>query len=158
MIKTKDGGQVTPRQLISPVLAAICLTLMVLLDRLCPVLAILRFPSNLAGVLVGGSGLAICLTARRQFKKAGTTLYPFNEPEKLVTDGLFRYTRNPMYLGLSLFLAGGWLLLGSLSPLGMVVVFQQIAERWYVAYEEENLAAIFGKAYSDYKAKTPRWL
>ncbi len=158
MIKTNDRERTATRQLISPVLAVICLGIMVLLDRLWPVWTVLRFPFNLVGVLIGGTGLAICLAAHRQFMEAGTTLYPFNEPGVLVTDGLFRYTRNPMYLGLTIFLAGGWLLLGSLSPLGMVVAFQQIAGRWYVTHEERNLAASFGKAYADYQARTPRWL
>ncbi len=153
------GNQRSPAwQLISPVLAMICLAAMLLLNRLCPILHVLRFPFDLIGLLVGGFGLAICCAAHRQFKRAGTTLYPFNQPEKLVTEGLFRYTRNPMYLGLTFFLAGGWLLLGSLSPLAIVAAFQQIAERWYIAHEERRLTATFGKAYTDYQARTPRWL
>lgn len=146
------------RQLISPVLTVICLVLMLLLGWLWPIVPILPFPYNLAGLFIGSAGLAISFTAHRQFKKIGTTLYPFNKPEKLITDGLFRYTRNPMYLGLTLFLTGIWLLLGSLSPLGMVVAFQQIADRWYITREERQLMAVFGKAYVTYQTETPRWI
>ena len=158
MIKASENEQSSTRQLIAPVLAVICLAIMVLLNWLWPILTILRFPFNLGSLFIGGAGLAICLAAQRQFKQVGTTLYPFNKPEKLVTDGLFRYTRNPMYLGLILLLAGGWLWLGSLSPVGVVVAFQQIAERWYIAHEEQRLGAVFGKVYTDYQSRTQRWI
>ncbi len=154
---SKDKHHAT-RQLISPVLTLICLGIMFLLNWLCPLVSIVRPPVNLSGLLVIGIGFGVCFTAHGQFKRVGTTLYPFNEPGKLVTDGLFRYTRNPMYLGLSVFLAGAWLLLGSLSPLGVVAAFLLIADRWYIAYEEKRLAAVFGKAYKDYQANTPRWI
>jgi protein-S-isoprenylcysteine O-methyltransferase Ste14 len=147
-----------PRQLISPVLTVICLAAMLLLDRLCPLLYITRFPLNLAGLLPACAGLAVSFAAQRQFREAGTTLYPFDRPEKLVTDGLFRYTRNPMYLGLVLFLTGAWLLMGSLAPLGGVLAFVLIADRWYIVNEERRLAAVFGQAYRAYQAGTPRWI
>lgn len=155
IVKSKHS---TKRQLISPVLAVICLVIMFLLNWLCPLMSIIQPPFNLAGLLIGGIGLAICYTAQQQFKKIGTTLYPFSEPGKLVTGGMFRYTRNPMYLGLTIFLSGAWLLLGSLSPLTIVTAFLLIADRWYIAYEEQRLALVFGKVYTDYQARTPRWL
>jgi protein-S-isoprenylcysteine O-methyltransferase Ste14 len=146
------------KQLISPVLASICLALMLLLHWFYPIGQWLYFPLNLAGLLPGGMGLATCFTAHRQFKKVGTTLYPFSQPGKLVTDGPFRYTRNPMYLGLTLFLGGIWLLLGSFSPGVFVVAFLMVADHWYIAYEEEQLLATFGAAYAAYQARTPRWI
>jgi protein-S-isoprenylcysteine O-methyltransferase Ste14 len=158
MIKTVVYERTSTRQLISPVLAGFCLALMFLLSLLCPILPILRFPFNLVGVLIGGTGLGLSFMAHRQFKRVGTTLYPFDRPQKLVTDGMFRYTRNPMYLGLMIFLVGAWLLLGSLSPVVVVVAFVLIADRWYVAGEEQRLAAVFGKTYRAYQARTPRWV
>jgi len=158
MIKTNENERTSARQLIAPVLTVICLAVMFLLGWLCPIVPVLRFPFNLAGVCIGGAGLAICLAAHRQFKQAGTTLYPFSRPGKLVTNGLFRYSRNPMYLGLTIFLAGAWLVLGCLSPLASVVAFWLIADRWYVVNEERRLADVFGQAYLTYQAGTPRWL
>jgi protein-S-isoprenylcysteine O-methyltransferase Ste14 len=146
------------KQLISPVLASICLALMLFLHWFYPAGIWLHFPFNLAGLLLGGLGLAICFTAQQQFKKIGTTLYPFSQPDRLVTDGLFRYTRNPMYLGLTIFLTGAWLLLGSLTPLGIVVAFLLIADRWYIAHEEQRLLDTFGATYAAYQARTPRWI
>jgi protein-S-isoprenylcysteine O-methyltransferase Ste14 len=146
------------KQLISPVLTIICLVLMLLLHWIYPIGRFLPFPFNLAGLLPGSLGLAVCFTAHQQFKKIGTTLYPFNQPEKLVTDSLFRYTRNPMYLGLTIFLGGVWLLLGSLSPGAFVGAFLLIADRWYITYEEGQLLDVFGAKYAAYRARTPRWI
>jgi protein-S-isoprenylcysteine O-methyltransferase Ste14 len=146
------------RQLIAPVLTLICLAAMFLLGWLWPLVRFARLPFNLAGLLLAAAGLSICLAGQRQFRKAGTTLYPFSQPARLVTDGLFRYTRNPMYLGLAAILVGAWLFLGSLSPAGVVIAFLSIADRWYVANEERRLLDIFGKAHEAYCARTPRWL
>ncbi len=158
MTTTIKSKQTTTRQLIAPALTAICLILMLLLRRLCPIVLIVRFPFNLIGLLVGGVGFAVCLRAQQQFRKADTNLYPFSEPEKLVTDGLFRYTRNPMYLGLTIFLAGAWIMLGALSPAAVVPAFLLIVDRWYILYEEQRLRVVFGKTYEAYQAKTPRWI
>ncbi|CAG0977277.1 protein-S-isoprenylcysteine O-methyltransferase [Anaerolineales bacterium] len=153
--KTKPSNS---RQLISPVLAGICLTLMLILHLLFPIVALIPFPFDLTGLLVSGLGLTICFVAHRQFKKVGTTLYPFSQPGKLVTGGLFRYTRNPMYLGLTVFLTGIWLLLGSLTPGIFVAAFVLIADRCYIAYEEKQLLTVFGAAYAAYQSRTPRWI
>jgi protein-S-isoprenylcysteine O-methyltransferase Ste14 len=158
MSSLSEARPLVTKQLISPVLAGICLALMLLLHWFCPIGQWLYFPLNLAGLLPGGLGLAICFTAQQQFKKIGTTLYPFSQPGKLVTDGLFRYTRNPMYLGLTIFLSGAWLLFGSLSPGVFVVAFLLIADRWYIAHEEQRLLDIFGATYAAYQARTPRWI
>ncbi|MFZ6028445.1 MAG: methyltransferase family protein [Chloroflexota bacterium] len=158
MTTTTHTQQPEERQLISPVLTVICLATMLLLNWLWPIAGPVTPPFNRIGLFVGAGGLALCLVAQRQFRKAGTTLYPFSKPAKLVTSGMFRYTRNPMYLGLAIFLTGAWLLLGSLSPLGVVVAFVLIADRWYIASEERSMASAFGKAYEAYRAKTPRWI
>ncbi len=158
MLSLSNTKPSATRQLISPVLASICLVSMALLHWLCPVGTLICFPFNLAGLLIGGLGLTISFAAHGQFKKVGTTLYPFSQPGKLVTGGLFRYTRNPMYLGLTVFLIGVWLLLDSLLPGAVVISFLLMADRWYSAYEERQLLAVFGAAYAAYQARTPRWI
>lgn len=158
MLSLSETKPSAARQLIAPVLAGICLVLMLLLHWLYPVGLLLHFPFNLVGLLLSGLGLAISFMAHRQFKKIGATLYPFSQPGKLVTDGLFRYTRNPMYLGLTIFLSGAWLFLGSFSPGVFVVAFLLVADRWYITYEEQQLLAVFGATYATYQAKTPRWV
>ncbi len=146
------------RQLISPVLAGICLGLMLLLHWLYPFELLVPSPLNLIGLVPGIAGMVICIIAQHHFRKIGTTLYPFSQPGKLVTGGLFRYTRNPMYLGLTIFLTGVWLFLGSLSPVVFVTAFLLIADRCYIPFEEGQLLAVFGSAYAYYQSRTPRWL
>jgi protein-S-isoprenylcysteine O-methyltransferase Ste14 len=158
MLSLSETQPFATKQLISPVLASICLVLMLLLHWLCPIGPLIHFPFNLIGLLCSGLGLTTCFVAHRQFKKIGTTLYPFSQPGKLVTDGLFRYTRNPMYLGLTIFLGGAWLFLGSLSPGVFVAAFLLIADRWYIPFEEGQLLTVFGAVYADYQAGTSRWV
>ncbi|MBN1430231.1 MAG: isoprenylcysteine carboxylmethyltransferase family protein [Anaerolineae bacterium] len=144
--------------LITPVLVVICLVTMLLLSRLCPLARILQYPLNMGGLFLVFPGLAISFGAKHQFDKIGANFYPFRDPHNLVTGGLFHYSRNPMYLGLILFLTGAAICLGSLSPLAIVGVFFLIADRWYIASEEQRLSRVFGPAYVAYQAKTPRWI
>ena len=66
-----------------------------------------------AGVLVIVVGTAIALAGVRRFRKAGTTVLPFGGTSELVTSGIYRFTRNPMYLGMTLAYVGFTLLLNS---------------------------------------------
>ena len=94
------------------------------------------------------------------FRKARTTINPL-KPAKasaMVTGGVYRFTRNPMYVGLVCFLCAwatylwsGWALIGPLAFVGYISRFQ-------IAPEEETLARLFGEGYLAYKAKVRRWL
>ncbi len=78
-------------------------------------------------------------------------------PERLVTDGPYAYSRNPMYLGHLLFMAG--LVLTTRSPLALVLAarqWQRFSERARV--DEERLEPLFGDEYRDYRARVPPWL
>jgi protein-S-isoprenylcysteine O-methyltransferase Ste14 len=107
--------------------------------------------------LVGG---ATALAGDLEFKRARTTINPF-KPEKstaLVTSGVYRLTRNPMYVGLTLvllgwaaFLCSAWALLGP-------IVFVLYIDRLQIAPEERALSAKFGAAYAEYTARVRRWL
>jgi len=112
-------------------------------------------------VLGGGlflAGLAIVLTCALTFARAGTSV-PTNTPSTaLVTNGLYRYSRNPIYIALALAHLGiaaavdsPWIL--ATLPLVLVVIRLGV-----IAREERYLEAKFGDAYRDYKAKVRRWL
>lgn len=62
-----------------------------------------------------------------------------------------------MYLGLTLILAGTWILLGAISPIFGVLVFVVISDRWYIPGEERMLHEKFGKAYEEYRTNVGRW-
>ena len=113
-----------------------------------------------AFVVIALAGGAAALAGDREFKRARTTINPF-KPENstaLVTSGIFRFTRNPMYVGLTLvllgwaaFLCSAWALLGP-------VVFVVYINRFQISPEERVLSAKFGAAYTEYTARVRRWL
>jgi protein-S-isoprenylcysteine O-methyltransferase Ste14 len=144
--------------LIPPLLAAICLALMFLLRWAWPITVFLTPPWTYLGFVLLTAGLALPVAGSRHFKKAGTTHKPFHEAKKLVTTGIYRYTRNPMYLGLTLLLTGACLLLAALSTLIPLLFFIAAADRWYIRGEEKMLAKKFGQQFQEYKARTRRWI
>lgn len=98
------------------------------------------------------------MAANGQFQRMGTNVKTFNEPGKLITDGWFRFTRNPMYLGFLLILLGAWLLFGTATPVVGPLAFGIIANFWYVPFEERAMQAKFGAAYLAYQQRVRRWL
>ena len=97
------------------------------------------------------------LTANR-FRKAGTALLPFEEATALVTSGLNRYSRNPMYLGIVLMLVGVALATGSLPCYLASLAFFLIIDSVFCPYEEDKLEQAFGPTYSRYRGTVRRWL
>jgi protein-S-isoprenylcysteine O-methyltransferase Ste14 len=111
----------------------------------------------LGGGLVG-LGIALNLWSDQQLKRARTTVKPHGEPTTLVAGGAFRLTRNPMYLGMALILAGAAVALGSLIALACPLLFAVLVERWFIRTEEANAEAAFGDAYLAYRGRVRRWL
>src|SRR5688500_5909361 len=124
------------RRLLPPRLFLLCLATMAALHFALPLAILVPSPSNLVGALPLVGGLAIAIWGARRFRTAGTNIKTFDDPDRLVTDGLFRYTRIPMYLGLLTALSGASTLFGSLSPMLVVVAFAVITDRWYIPFEE----------------------
>ena len=110
------------------------------------------------GLLGIVGGLYMSVTAASQFRQAHTNLMAFNDPDVLVTDGWFKISRNPMYLGFALFLTGIAIGTGGLIPLILAALFIVIADRWYIGHEEAAMQRVFGAAYENYCRTTRRWL
>jgi protein-S-isoprenylcysteine O-methyltransferase Ste14 len=146
------------RRLMPPTLLFVCLMAMLALRLLFPGPVLFSGMGALAGGLVLVAGLGITIIPDHQFKKAGTPVSPLDTPTTLVTDELYRYSRNPMYLGFAVVLAGVWLMLGALTPLIGVLAFVIVTDRWYIAYEEEKMAETFGQAYQAYRRQVRRWI
>lgn len=94
------------------------------------------------------------------FRRAHTTVDP-RYPQKmtaLVTGGVYRVTRNPMYLGMLLALAGWALWLGQLLPFIILPLFILFLNRWQIAPEERALERTFGAEYTLYRARARRWI
>jgi protein-S-isoprenylcysteine O-methyltransferase Ste14 len=142
-----------------PVWLLIFGTLMWCLHRLAPGPFSITHPTNRAGWLVVAAGAATIAMAMLQFRRANTTINP-NTPAKassLVTSGIFGYSRNPMYLGLSIALAGWAIVLGTLSPWVALPLFVLVITRLQIEPEEAVLSVLFGAAYRDYCAHVGRW-
>lgn len=110
----------------------------------------------LGGVLVG-AGLLLMVLAIYEMRRARTTPIPHMRPSALVTSGIFSRTRNPIYLGDALILAGlclrwGW------PALILVPLFVAIIQDRFIKAEEARLNAAFGPGYTRWAAKTGRWL
>ncbi len=146
------------QKLLPPVLVLITLAAMAISHRYLPGPRLLVSPHTCWGLLPLAAGVALAVAARLQFVRAGTTIYTFDEPGRLVTRGLFRFSRNPMYLGFALLLLGAALLFGSLAPLVLALLFVAVADRWYIAFEERAMLAKFGEEYRAYAARVRRWL
>lgn len=125
---------------------------------LLPLGRLASMPWNLGGILPLLAGIGLNLSADRAFHRAMTTVRPFERSSTLLTQGVFRCTRNPMYAGFILVLAGAALLLGSLSPCFVLLPVFLILDRFYVRREEELLAAVFGERWLDYRRRTRRWI
>ena len=112
---------------------------------------------RLIGIVVILLGIVIALAAEWRFVLAGTATLPTRPTNTIVTDEIYRYSRNPMYLGLSLavqgvgFVASSWWFL-LILPLAVIAVTKLAIER-----EEHYLEAKFGAEYLSYKARTRRW-
>ena len=120
-----------------------------------------QFPSSLWLVIVfGGMGGAIGAASVLQFLLAKTTLDPFQleTASQLVTGGIYRLSRNPMYLSLVFILLAWMVYLGSLSALFGVGLFIWYVTKFQIKPEEEGLKHLFGDAFTAYCQHTRRWL
>jgi len=131
---------------------------MIALHFLIPLANIIPVPWMIPGLIPLAGGIAMNLIADRAFHQVNTTVKPFQDSTTLITDGVFRYSRNPMYLGFSLILMGIALLFGSLSPWLIVPVFIILMDRVFIQVEERMLETRFGHAWIVYRTKVRRWL
>ena len=117
--------------------------------------------SEWLGVLLAVAGIAVAFAGLREFSKANTTSDPIRiqEASTVVTTGIYRFTRNPMYLGLTLISIGWGLRLGTVVGLvagtGLLLVSLTLLQ---IRPEERALTEAFGDAYTDYAASVRRWL
>ena len=130
------------------------------LARLTPRLAI-AIPGRLAlfgAIAVIGVGVAAAGVIA--FKRAGTTVNPLTPEESsaLVVSGIYSRTRNPMYLGMALVLAGWAVFLANPLALAGLAAFVIYIDRFQIRPEERALRSLFGAAYEAWRARVRRWL
>jgi len=113
---------------------------------------------GMLGLLPLVVGLFLNCAADAAFQRANTTVKPFVQSNALVTEGVYRISRNPMYLGFLLILTGMAVLLGSLTPFAVIPVYAFLVHHFFIAVEERMLAQKFAGQWEDYQQHTRRWL
>jgi protein-S-isoprenylcysteine O-methyltransferase Ste14 len=103
-------------------------------------------------------GLAITLPSARLFHRVKTNIIPYNDPNELVTSGWFRHTRNPMYLGMVVVLAGISVGFGELLGYAVPLIFLILMDRTFIPMEESAMQRVFGARYDEYRSKVRRWI
>ena len=146
------------KRVLPPVYFFISIVAMALFNFFGPVFDFARYPWTLLGLVPVGIGITLNLIADAAFKKAQTTVKPFEISTALITTGVFEISRNPMYLGMVLILIGIAILMGSLSPLIVIVLFAALMELVFVRTEEKMLEQHFGLAWTEYKSKVRKWI
>lgn len=114
--------------------------------------------SILFGILILITGISLVYISLRKLSKMKTTFIPDGKPEKLVKDGPFRFSRNPIYLGMLLILVGVSISLQSFSSLMISIVFGLIINFTWIKHEEKKLEDIFDSEWEEYSKRTRRWL
>ena len=122
-----------------------------------PVLAAHVLVRYLAGAALAACGVVIIAMGTRRFLAAGTNIPPTLPTTALVVDGIYRQTRNPLYLGTTLIYLGLGVAAGSLWAIVLVVPLLWVINVGVVAREERYLERKFGDAYRAYKARVRRW-
>ena len=113
---------------------------------------------SILAILTGTAGLALLLACIWRFGLHGKgTLAPVDPPRTLVVQSLYRYTRNPMYVAVTIVLLSEAVLCRSVPVLIYTVIALACFHLFVVLYEEPNLKARFGASYDEYKNAVPRW-
>lgn len=157
MPKDQDRPNISP-MVHPPVVALMFIVIAYFLGRFVPLPfsapAILRYVS-LALTFVG---FLLGVGAFLEFRKANTTLDPHSSAKQLVTSGIYRFTRNPIYLGFLLIVIGLPLNSGLYWGIVLAPFYVFMMNRLIIQHEEAYLGRKFGKSYSSYTSRVRRWL
>ena len=111
-------------------------------------------------IVLAIAGVALVVSSMLAFRTASTTVDPFHpeEASHLVVDGVFRYSRNPMYVSLALVLIGWAVWLGSVFNLVVLALFIFYMTVFQIKPEEKVLRSLFGESYEQYCSDVRRWI
>ncbi|HOI28125.1 MAG TPA: isoprenylcysteine carboxylmethyltransferase family protein [Melioribacteraceae bacterium] len=137
-------------------LSGIVLTL--LIHFLIPFIQIIEYPFNLLGLIPLIISGILNIAADNALKKFNTTVKPFEASTALVTTGVYRISRNPMYLGMFLFILGESIILGSIGSFVIPILFIIVINKRFISTEEKMLASEFREKYLSYCKVVRRWI
>jgi protein-S-isoprenylcysteine O-methyltransferase Ste14 len=153
-----EEDSVTPRKINPPHYFLAALVAEIALAFVPSQSALLPPPWHLAGGVLIVAGVLLAAVAARRFAKAGTNIIPLTQSTALVTDGPFAMSRNPMYLGMTLTLAGVALLANVLLPWFVLPAFVAILWFRFIRHEEALMEKTFGAEYVAYRTRVRRWI
>ncbi len=113
---------------------------------------------RLAGAVLFAAGALLGIWAVATFRRAGTSPNPMKPTTAFAAEGPYRFTRNPMYLGLSTLSLGFAVFWNALWPLLTVPVAMGLVQVFVIAKEEAYLERLFGRSYLGYKSRVRRWI
>lgn len=113
--------------------------------------------SPLGSVLVA-AGLALAFWGMFTFARHRTAVFPNRPATTVVRDGPYRFSRNPMYLGLAVAYIGGAVLLDTVWPLVFLPIAVLAINAFIITREEQYLAREFGEEYTDFRKSVRRWI
>jgi protein-S-isoprenylcysteine O-methyltransferase Ste14 len=152
------AAEPSSRFLVPPVYLLVALALMGFFHHAAPGARLIQAPYHHAGLVIAALGLGLIAWAALRFRRAGTNIRPHLPSSALVVAGPYKFTRNPMYLGMAGILLGAALFMGSLTPFVVIPAFMALIYERFIVPEEAKLEAAFGQPYLDYKARVRRWL
>jgi protein-S-isoprenylcysteine O-methyltransferase Ste14 len=146
------------QKILPPIWLLLSIMTMIGLHFWLPVKQLLFQPVNYLGIIIIAIAIVLVLASAYLFRQQETTIMPFQESSYLLKEGLFNYSRNPIYLGMIIILIGVWIVLGSLTPLFIIPAFSWIIQELFIKEEEKMLEEKFGESYQKYQATVRRWI
>lgn len=139
---------------------AISAGLMWILETLLPALSIEFFASSLIALVLASIGVVFAILGVLAFRSAGTTVDPRipDQSSSLVTKGVYRISRNPMYVGFLLILVGWGVFLSNFISFLLLPLFVMYMNRFQITPEERYMREKFGHEYRQYAAAVRRWI
>lgn len=157
MEKTSDGARV---RFPPPLIYVAGLALGIAADRFghLPRLGLQPAVRDVFGIVFVVAGFALSFAGAGLFMRRGTAIIPYKPASTLVTTGIYRWTRNPMYLGMALIYVGVAALFDSLAALVLLPLVLATVQTQVIAREEAYLERAFGADYVAYKKRVRAWI
>lgn len=157
MVKEQDHPNISP-MVHPPIVALMFIVIAYFLGHFIPLPFVAPMFLRNIGLTLTFVGFLLGIGAFIEFRKARTTLDPHGTAKQLVTSGIYRFTRNPIYLGFLLMVIGLPLNSGVYWGIIMAPFYMMTMTRLVIDREEVYLERKFGKTYASYKSRVRRWL
>ena len=157
MVKELDHPNIN-KNVHPPVVALMFIVIAYFLARFAPLPFVAPLILRNIGLLLTFVGFLLGISAFAEFRKARTTLDPHGSAKQLISSGIYRFTRNPIYLGFLLMVIGLPLNSGFYWGIVMAPFYMLTMNRLVIEHEEAYLEKKFGKTYTSYTSRVRRWL